>query len=230
MSTSRYIAPITIGVVTLEIAWASAIQARSTGPRNVGMTRPARTSAPPSDAEHGRRRRVRRATRRCPRGPANAAPTVSPNRRPSRRRQSSWNSFCHSFGLLPRRLRRLVEQERAEHEIVDVRPHEAAIRVLRRADDRLAADVERGVDEHAAAGARLERLDQVVVAGVRLACHGLDARRVVDVRDRRDVRPRHVQLVDAPQLVLLGASAESGAPSGPARRAACTGESASSSK
>ena len=47
---------------------------------------------------------------------------------------------------------------------------------------------------------------QRVVARVRLGVHGLDARRVVDVGDRRDVGARHVELVDAEQALLLVAS------------------------
>src|SRR5262245_42971413 len=39
----------------------------------------------------------------------------------------------------------------AEHEGVHLGPHEAEIGIVRRAHDRLAADVERGVDQHRAA-------------------------------------------------------------------------------
>ena len=83
-------------------------------------------------------------------------------------RQSSWNSLLPCLGLLPFRLRGLLEQERPEHEAVDVGAHEAAVGVLRRADDRLAAHVERRVHQHRAAGEALERLDQVVVVAVGL--------------------------------------------------------------
>src|SRR5258706_2019735 len=83
-------------------------------------------------------------------------------------------------------LPRLVEEAVADDERLDLGTHEAAERVLGRADDRLAAHVEAGVDEHRAAGRRLERLEQAVETGVGLLVHRLDARRVVDVRDRRD--------------------------------------------
>ena len=61
-----------------------------------------------------------------------------------------------------------------------------------------AADVEGRVHEHRTAGQPLELPDQVVVVRVRVARHGLDARRVVDVRDCRNVRADLVELVDAP--------------------------------
>src|SRR5688572_11570086 len=58
--------------------------------------------------------------------------------------------------LLESGLRLLVEQERAEHQVVHLRPHEAAVGVLRGADDRLAAYVEAGVYDHSVAGQLLE--------------------------------------------------------------------------
>ena len=42
-----------------------------------------------------------------------------------------------------------------------------------------------------------------MVARVGLLVHGLDTRRVVDMRHRRDVGARHVELVDAEQLLLF---------------------------
>ena len=45
----------------------------------------------------------------------------------------------------------------ADDQHLDLGAHEAAERVLRRADDRLAAHVEAGIDQHRAAGLRLER-------------------------------------------------------------------------
>ena len=46
----------------------------------------------------------------------------------------------------------------------------------------------------------------VVVVGVRLRRHRLHARRVVDVRDRRNVRPRHVQLSRCPRAFVCCSS------------------------
>ena len=42
-------------------------------------------------------------------------------------------------------------------------------------------------------------------ARMRVAMHGLDARRVIDVRDCRNIGARHVELVDAEQRFLVGA-------------------------
>ena len=82
--------------------------------------------------------------------------------------------------------RRLLEQERADHQRIERRGPEALDRVARRADDRLAAGVERGVDQHRHAGPRLEGLEQVVVERVLRAVDRLDARRAVDVAHGRD--------------------------------------------
>src|SRR5436190_9841420 len=57
-------------------------------------------------------------------------------------------------------LRRATDDEVLEHEHVHLGAEEAAQRVLRRADDRLAAHVEARVDHHRAAGALLEAAHQ----------------------------------------------------------------------
>ena len=62
--------------------------------------------------------------------------------------------------------------------------------------------VEAGVDQDRTAGQPLEGGDQRVVARVRLPVHGLDARRVVDMGDRRDVGARHIQLVDTEERLF----------------------------
>src|SRR4051812_45380959 len=55
--------------------------------------------------------------------------------------------------LLQRRVLSFLPQKAvADRERLDLRAHEAAERVLGRADDRLAAHVEAGVDDHRAAG------------------------------------------------------------------------------
>src|SRR5688572_25904568 len=106
--------------------------------------------------------------------------------------------------LLERRVLRFLAQEAvADRQRLDLGAHEAAERVLGRTDDRLAAHVEARVDDHRASGLLLEAGDEVVVARVGLLVHGLHARRIVDVRDRRDRGARHVQLLDAEELLLL---------------------------
>src|SRR4051812_9333685 len=106
--------------------------------------------------------------------------------------------------LLQRRVLRFLAQEAvADRERLDLGAHEAAERVLRAADDRLAAHVEAGVHDDRRAGLALEARDQIVEARVGFLVDGLDACRVVDVRHRRDRRARHVQLLDAEELLLF---------------------------
>ena len=82
----------------------------------------------------------------------------------------------------------LADQAASDHEGVHLRGGEALPGVLRRADDRLAADVEAGVDDQRAAGLGVERFEQLVEAAVPRGIDGLHAGGVVDVRDRRDGR------------------------------------------
>src|SRR3954467_982477 len=96
--------------------------------------------------------------------------------------------------LLERRVLHFLAQEAvADRERLDLGAHEAAERVLRAADDRLAPHVEAGVHDDGGAGLALEARDQIVEARVGFLVDGLDACRVVDVRHRRDRRARHVQ-------------------------------------
>src|SRR5690348_4062313 len=52
----------------------------------------------------------------------------------------------------------------SEDQHVDAAPAEGAVRLRRRVDDRLAFEVERGVEDHGHAGRLAERLDQPVIA------------------------------------------------------------------
>src|SRR3954451_1593105 len=86
----------------------------------------------------------------------------------SRTRSSS--SWCTTAPLA---------NEVSEHQVVDIRLEKASHGVIRRADDRLAADVERRVEQNRYAGERLEFVQQRPVAAVVRARDGLDARRPV---------------------------------------------------
>src|SRR4051812_14376635 len=97
----------------------------------------------------------------------------------------------------------LAQEAVADGERLDLGAHEAAERVLRAADDRLAAHVEAGVDDHRTAGLLLELAEQLVETRVGFLVHGLHARRVIDVRHRRNRRARNVELLDAEELLLL---------------------------
>ncbi len=59
-----------------------------------------------------------------------------------------------------------LEQEIAEQQIIHVGSHEAEVGVFRRADDRFATHIERGVDDHRAAVFLLKLFDHPVVKPV----------------------------------------------------------------
>src|SRR6516162_8464853 len=104
----------------------------------------------------------------------------------------------------------LLEEAVADHEVFDFGSHEAAKRIICGANDRLATDVEAGIDHHRAAGERLKTAEQRMIARVGLLMHRLHARRVVHVGYCRNIRTRHVELVDPEQRLLFvghGASA-----------------------
>src|SRR2546423_13793666 len=84
-------------------------------------------------------------------------------------------------GVGDRRLCRLLQDVALENEDVHAGAHEAPVRILRSTDDRLAADVERGVDDEGASGAPVKCRDDVVEQRIGLAADRLNAGRVVDV-------------------------------------------------
>ena len=86
----------------------------------------------------------------------------------------------------------------AQH--VDVRGHEGLIRLLRRADDRIPSEVDARIHDHGAAGLLAIPHEELVVETVALRVDRLDARGIVDVGDRRQLRPHHRQLLDAADL------------------------------
>src|SRR5438132_13642684 len=66
--------------------------------------------------------------------------------------------------LEARRLSLFAQVSIAADEDLDLRAHEAAERVLRRAHDRLAANIETRVDDHRAAGLLPEGTDKSIIA------------------------------------------------------------------
>ena len=90
-----------------------------------------------------------------------------------------------------------------QNQNIDRGAHETAVRVFGGAYDRLAAYVERRIDQQAATRFGFERLNQPVIARIGLLVHGLNARRIVDVSGSRNIRFRHVQKIDSPQQLLL---------------------------
>src|SRR5512144_3233421 len=102
------------------------------------------------------------------------------------------------------RLLRFCQQAIADAEIIDVGPRKAAVGVRRRADDGLAAHVERGVDQRGAPGPPFELLEQLVEARIGLAMHRLQAGGVVDMGDGGQDRARYRQLLEPGQSLLFG--------------------------
>src|SRR5438876_10121416 len=77
---------------------------------------------------------------------------------------------------LQRRLIRFFENEVLEYQEIDLCSHEAAVSVRGRADDRLAANIEGCIDDHAAPGFLFKRLEQRVVPWVVRFLNCLDSR------------------------------------------------------
>src|SRR5208283_666845 len=92
-------------------------------------------------------------------------------------------------GILPC----FIEKAIADCQRFDRGSRKASPRIFGRTRDRLAAHVEAGVYEDRASCALAEGAEQRMVAWVGLAIHGLNARRVVHVRDRGNLGPHGVQ-------------------------------------
>lgn len=89
----------------------------------------------------------------------------------------------------PLGLLRAQQEAVLEHQNVEVGGGEAAVGVLGGGNDRLAAHVERGDDEHRAALAPVEGGEDPVEGRSLVRVDGLEARRVVELGHRRDLRP-----------------------------------------
>src|SRR5207253_746070 len=94
----------------------------------------------------------------------------------------------------------LIQHTSLQHEKVHLSPHKATITVFRRADDRLATHVETGVDDDRTTGLAAKGFDDFPVQRICFFPDGLDPGGVINVRDRGDLGPTHVQLIDAPKL------------------------------
>src|SRR5262245_34165831 len=90
-----------------------------------------------------------------------------------------------------------LEEAVADDEAVDLGRHEAAIGVFDGVDDRLTPDVERSVDHHAASGLIAKSLEHAVQEWIALWIDGLNAGRVIDVRDRRNIGACYLEGFDA---------------------------------
>src|SRR6478735_1257021 len=89
-----------------------------------------------------------------------------------------------------RRLVLLVEEAIADHQHLDIAAHKAAEGILRCAHDRLASDVEAGVDQNRTSGRSLERAQQRMKSRIGAGVDGLDPRGIIDMGHGRDVGAR----------------------------------------
>src|ERR1051325_4059441 len=81
-----------------------------------------------------------------------------------------------------RRLVMLIEHTRFQNQKVHLCPHEAAITICRRTDNRFAANIEAGVYDHRATGFPPEGLDDFPVEWICFTPHSLNARRIIHMR------------------------------------------------
>jgi hypothetical protein len=100
-----------------------------------------------------------------------------------------------SWALMPRADRSLHNKKSSITSASMLVAMKAAVGVLGRTDDRFAADVEAGVDDHGAARLLLEASQQSVVPAVPPCVDGLQPSGIVDVSDRRQLAAEDFQLV-----------------------------------
>jgi hypothetical protein len=103
-------------------------------------------------------------------------------------------------------LLRFLKHTVVDREQIKLIAHETTKRIFGRTHDRLATYIEAGVDQNCASGQLFETFEQPVEQWISVGVHSLNARRVVDVRYRRNFRTRNIELVDAEKRLLLGAS------------------------
>src|SRR5215510_988964 len=96
------------------------------------------------------------------------------------------------------RLRFLIQYTGLQRQGIHLRPHKAAITVLRRANYGLPAHIETGIDDYRATGLLTERLDDLPVEGAHVPAHGLNSGRIIHVRNSGDLRSDHIELLYPP--------------------------------
>src|SRR6266478_2918916 len=97
----------------------------------------------------------------------------------------------------------LLQDTIADNQRFNLRPHETTKSVAGCTNDRFAANVETGIDDHRASGQVAKAADQGVITRVGLPADGLNPRRIIDVGDSGNFRARNVQSVDPEQMLLL---------------------------
>src|SRR5215467_439753 len=111
---------------------------------------------------------------------------------------------CRFIVLFQRRILVLLAQIAITNcKTIQFRTHEAPERIFRRADNGLSTDIEAGIDQDRVSRLAFEGCQQGVIARVGAGMHGLDACRIIDVRDSRNIGARHIELLNAEELLLL---------------------------
>src|SRR5437899_10961695 len=96
----------------------------------------------------------------------------------------------------------LVQYMVSQDQGVDPGRLKAAVGVPRRADDRLAADVEAGVDQHRTPRAALELLQQPGESRMTVLVHRLNAGSVIDMGHRRDRGADHTDAAAQVRVIV----------------------------
>src|SRR5262245_66560985 len=95
-----------------------------------------------------------------------------------------------ALALRPFWLTVLEQKVVTQHQNIHFRSHEAAVSIVRCADDRLTTHVKRGIHDYLVPCPLFKSLDKIVVRCVILLQNGLDARRIVHMRNGWEVTPR----------------------------------------
>src|SRR6266404_2828945 len=95
--------------------------------------------------------------------------------------------IIHEFRLLV-----LFQHASLEDKNIHLGSHKATVAILYRANDRLASHIKARVYDNGATGLLAKRFDDLPVEGIVFAPHSLDARGIIHMSDRRDLRARDV--------------------------------------
>src|SRR5262245_54802624 len=111
--------------------------------------------------------------------------------------------FLTPIRALPEfRLPFLIQYAGLQRQGVHLRLHKTAITVLGRADYRLPAHVETGINDHRATGLLTKRLHDLPVERAHFPAHGLNSSRITHVCDSGDLRPDYKDWPQFPQQLL----------------------------
>src|SRR6266542_177686 len=120
--------------------------------------------------------------------------------------------FCESVepeirapvgGFYECRLISLIQHARLQDQEIHLCSHETTVTIFRGAYDGLTTHIETGVYDQRAAGLPAKRIDDFPVKWISFTPYGLNVRRIIDVRNHRNVGPPHVEFFYSPQFLLF---------------------------